>query len=401
MDTTMKINVIDKTQDIARIAEDWVRLCKQQKNDDFYTTSSWFTALLEITQTNNEIFILTLSKDEELIAILPLKKSRKTIRHIKLNTIEIIGNIYTPYRSATVKEGLEEDAAHEFASYLLKDKSAWDSIIFDDISENDEFTNQFKAHMAAKGARIETKTTEANIRINLATYPSADAYFSSLSKGFRQNIRTSINRTNREYAFKALLLASHLDAIDWFMDDYYEIYASSWKRTEALPHFHRDLARRMIPEGRLRLYQLYFKPSQDGNAPTKDSHPYVIDINKCELTRPEGYSAVASAYFIVHNTIAYCLKMSYNAAYGKFGTGNILLWAAIRDLLEQDGIKVIDFQKGNDEYKTKWGQHHENRQRVFIPNPKSINGRLAYFIEKKIAPRIASLKDTARKIRRF
>lgn len=181
------------------------------------------------------------------------------------------------------------------------------------------------------------------------------------------------------------------------MDDYYEIYNDSWKEAERDPEFHRKFAKYNIKHNKLRLFQLYFKPrnvmDDEIKAEKKGEGLNEIEIISYSNSVDEGYIPIASQYFIVHNKIGYCLKMSFKIEFSKYGVGNTLFWVTCKYMMEHDDIKLIDFQKGNEAYKLRWGKYNEDRFRCVIINPKSVRARLVFYIAYILIPMVKELRE--------
>lgn len=393
----MKIEIVKDIVALECLKESWNVLSYRNGHCNYYVSYSWFNAFLKCIRTSlKKPHIIVLKEFDTVIAIVPLSIKLSKGKLCCLKELQYIGNVYTPYWSAIYQNNKLEEIAEVIANYLmLKGKNEWDFIRLRDVSEADPFIIALDKALKKKGVKTDIRKSEANIQVPLSEYKSVKNYFNSLRKNFRQNIRTSINRLNRDGYFKIVIPHTFPACLDEVMDDYYDVYNYSWKDEEGDPEFHRKLAHIMKREKKLRLFQLYFKQNvSSGTKSENNLHAsWDADINDTKEMPDKDYDPIASLYYILHEGNAYCLKMSYKSLYNKYGAGTVLLWFSIKYMLENDSIKMVDFQKGEEKYKLQWGRLNEYRQCYSAFNPHSIRAQTEYYINYKVISKIKMLKN--------
>ena len=400
-DMSIELAVVRDMAGLRDLEAAWDALACTDGNGDFYVSYMWFNTFLRNTsQPPEQLHILVCRHANRIVAIIPLCFAKLRMRVYELRALELIGNVYSPFRSALVERRMMPQVVEALVNHLLDDRMRkWDILKLDDISGTDPFVNGLIVAVKRHGMAVRNVPGETNVCVDLTGYTGAAEYFSSLKKNFRQNIRTSINRMNKSGRFQVVLAHGDREELDSAMDDYYLIYTDSWKEPESDPDFHRKLAHAMAAENRLRLFQLYFRPdgiSADGSSHGTDQLAAWSDrIDPRAPGLDHEYKPIASVYFIVHDRTAYCLKMSYRGGYEKFGPGTVLLWYAIQHLIEQDTIRTIDFQKGDDAYKLKWGGSTDQRCIWYVYNKASLAARMENACETILVPLARRLKRIA------
>ena len=133
-------------------------------------------------------------------------------------------------------------------------------------------------------------------------------------------------------------LLDHFDADVWAA--YEAIYAASWKPEEGDPALLRAFAEAEATRGQLRL----------------------------GLARIAG-EPVAAQFWTVEDGTAFIHKLAHVEDSVKASPGSLLTAALFRHVIEQDGVKRVDFGTGNDKYKRDWMNRHHGLWRIEAFNP--------------------------------
>ena len=132
------------------------------------------------------------------------------------------------------------------------------------------------------------------------------------------------------------------ESLDTLLDALYELHAARWQKRglpgvladEVTQSFHREVARRMLDAGALRMY--------------------AVRVNE----------RIAGVFYgFAHQGTVYYYLSGYDPALEKLSIGNILVAHAIEDAV-RDGATTFDFLRGAEEYKYAWGaKDRMNRRR--------------------------------------
>ncbi len=151
---------------------------------------------------------------------------------------------------------------------------------------------------------------------------SFDDYLGPRNGGLREIIRRKGSRLRRDGATIEMTPSGNLAR---GIADYEAVYLASWKPDEPFPDFQPLLMRRLAAAGWLRLAI-------------------------CRM----GDRPIAAQLWVVTGGRATVLKLAHDQAFDRYSPGTVLTAHAIRMLMEDGRVKVLDFGRGDDPYKRAW-----------------------------------------------
>lgn len=150
-------------------------------------------------------------------------------------------------------------------------------------------------------------------------------------------LRTTLKRKTAKVDTR---IFRQFDAEAWA--DYEDIYGESWKPSEGSPDFLRAFAQAEGTAGRLRLGVAY----------------------------AEG-RAVAAQMWTVEGGTAFIHKLAHREDAKPLSPGTVLSAALFREVIDIDGVALIDFGTGNDGYKRDWMEEVRPRYRLDLIRPEA------------------------------
>lgn len=129
-------------------------------------------------------------------------------------------------------------------------------------------------------------------------------------------------------------------------DDYEAIYGESWKPAEGSPAFLRAFAEAEGRAGRLRLG--IARSAFDSHGP-----------------------AIAAQFWTVEGGTAWIHKLAHRESAADLSPGSVLTAAMMRQVIDADGVDLVDFGTGNDPYKRDWMEAVRPRYRLDMMRPFS------------------------------
>ena len=126
---------------------------------------------------------------------------------------------------------------------------------------------------------------------------------------------------------------------------YNAIYGKSWKPAEPHPHFIDTLLERLGPRG----------------------------IARLAIVRIDGTPAAAQIW-LVQGTTATIFKLAHDPAFDRQSPGTLLTHWVLSRLYDQEGVREVDFGRGDDPYKRLWLSLVRDRIGFLAANPKSLKG---------------------------
>jgi hypothetical protein len=199
---------------------------------------------------------------------------------------------------------------------------------------------------------------------------SSDVYFRYRSKNLRASIKKNFRnaRNNGNLEFKMITGA---DGIDQYINQYFEVYARSWKKEEKIGgNFLIEWIKYAAQKGWLRLGLVFL----DG-------------------------AVIAAGFAILCNGFAYFAKTAYDEEHEEVGPGSIWLTEMIKYVIDIDRVSVIDLLRGDEEYKRHWVEKRRERKGILIFN-KNVKAYWLSFLIQCILPAV-NKNEKLRKLKEF
>jgi hypothetical protein len=230
---------------------------------------------------------------------------------------------------------------------LLADKVG-DTIRLDALDPADSAARSFQDGLANGGLVVARFRHFANWFERIDSFPDYWA-------GRESQLKSTVKRKGAPLQRDGRLVFEMIDlAADWRrgIEVYEAIYARSWKPAEPHPHFIGALLEKMGGRGLARL----------------------------GVAMIEGVPAAAQIW-LVRQDRATIFKLAHDPAFDRQSPGTLLTHWMLRLLHEQDGVRQVDFGRGDDSYKRLWLRFCQDREGVLAANPRTLKGLLAIAID--------------------
>jgi hypothetical protein len=180
------------------------------------------------------------------------------------------------------------------------------------------------------------------------TSRSWETYLQSRPGALRETIRRRTRAATR--AGTHIEIAREGPALVAALEAYEVVYRRSWKEPEPYPTFNDTLVRALAQTGVLRIGIMW-----------------------------KGDVPIAAQYWSVVDGSATILKLAHDEQFKALSPGTVLTAATIRELIEVDGVKELDFGRGDDPYKRGWVSCRRPRIGLLGLNPLTLPGISALF----------------------
>lgn len=357
MTSNFDITVIKNIDKFILLKTAWNNLANRSKDTCPFLCHEWFSVWLNNFIHDNLIFIVSLSKDDKVLTIVPFIEKKDIFRGVKVKMLELIGNVYSPFRSLifdsvdTINTNEALDAF--FLTIKAKSDLSWDIIDFNSIPEENPFMGIARDCLASYNLKFSEHLCFGDWYQD-SIKCSGDEYLANIPSNLRKDFQYCKRRLQREGTLDFIVVYS-TENLDCYLDMYYEVYGKSWQKQERVgPTFHRDLAKMAAEKGWLRLSFLIHN----------------------------GFP-IAAQFWIISGTSAYILKTVYDQKYKKYSAGKVLTSEMFRYVIDIDKITTIDYVQGDEEYKKDWTPKRRERRGLKVYNT-TWRGRYLYFIDSKI-----------------
>lgn len=299
---------------ISALAPAWRSLTARLELRRHFHHVEWYLALAHTLERHGQTSVecLAVFRDDALVAVFPYRRVHLQVGTIPLRVMRLVSD---PVDAPTARDFIAAPATAKagffggFVNFIAQNDPNWDLISLQGILEDSIAATALKN--SAPLPLIEA-TGGAWGQVEFITCGEADRPFERLSKGFRQNLRTSHHKlTSRRVAFDVARTPSDLERL---LPEFLKVESSGWKGAQ-------ETSVLKQPEVHTFVRQLI---SQFG--------PH----NNCEihLMRVDN-EAIAALFGIVTDGIWYLFKIGYDEAHHLASPGHLL----IENLLKRNNVQ--------------------------------------------------------------
>jgi hypothetical protein len=311
----------------------------------FFLGREWFETFAQHNVGDGRLRIFGVeSADGRALAALPMMQTPRSNGFLSPALCESLSNYYSCNFAPLLRsEENLDNVIGAIAAALWKDRRDWDVVRLQPLdSESGTYKSLVKGFWKM-GMGVQTYFCFGNWYLDVAGR-SYGQYVDSLSSVLRKNIPYNIRRLERCSGSKIVIFTDE-NGLSAALDDYEKVYSASWKQKEATPQFIRSMAHAAARNGSLRLGLIYI----------------------------DAVPAAAQLWF-VHEGVASIYKIAYDERFAKLSLGTILTAKLMERTIDVDGVKIVDYLSGEDEYKKIWMSHRREFWGIAAFNPRSAAG---------------------------
>ena len=286
----------------------------------------------------------TLSQKESARIFALLDEGGRPVCAVPLVTVDgrIVRGLTSPFTTLFRAPFGHDGDARMLGKFLAAEMG--DTFRLDALDPADSAARSFQEGLSGGGLAIARFRHFANWFERIDNFPD---YWDGRESRLKSTVKRKAAPLQRDGRLVFEMI--DLDA-DWRRgaEIYQAIYASSWKPAEPHPHF---------------IYSLLEKLGRRGTA-------------RLGVAMIEGKPAAAQIW-LVQQDRATIFKLAHDPAFDRQSPGTLLTHWMLRLLHEQDGVREVDFGRGDDTYKRLWLRLCQDREGVLAANPRTLKGLLA------------------------
>ncbi len=318
-------------------------LLARSEQNSFDLGFDWFVLLADMAlDADDQIRIyVTYSDDTQhhVQCVLPLKY--KTASRELFALTNFYTSLYAPALAHTNALAIMVACF----SAIRHDTSAWHSLRLQPLAYDTNEYAQIKTALHQAGWLVfeffcfgnwYLPIVTTNYDLVLATFPS--------------RVKSTLKRKRKQFLTNSnsnLIIVNGGENLEQFIQDYAQVYASSWKKPEPYPEFIPALIRLCAQRGWLRLGLAYI----------------------------DGKIAAAQIWIVCYGRAA-IYKLAYDARFEHYSVGTLLTDHLMRYVIEVDHVSEVDYLIGDDPYKRDWMTHRRERWGLIAYNPRTVLGIL-------------------------
>jgi CelD/BcsL family acetyltransferase involved in cellulose biosynthesis len=338
------IDCLSTPSQLDALQKEWSELIKKIPDVPIFQTWEWIKTWWLYFSEKRQLCILT-ARDQNgaLLGIAPLMHEVYQKGPIKLNTLTYIGTgqvCPTHLKILLCPEHLE-CISHAFIRYLREYAAPWDILrISSVVSDSPE-----KNMLVAMGGITRIGSQIPTLFIPLPN--NWDAYLKTIGRKFRRVNINSRQKLEGDYPGQVRFscITEHNEA-QHTLEKLEELIKqrchskgipTAWD-APAFTQFHRSIASIALDRGWLRLYTLTVKDQ-----------------------------LIAIIYNLNFNDCAFGYNMGYDARWGHYNPGRILIAYSIESAI-MESVNIFDMGHGDTEYKYSWTDHVKEEEEILFSN---------------------------------
>lgn len=328
----MKVIIHKHIESIEEILPTYNQLKDQFREITVFQNADWLRNWLIHKSKSKKVipYIVEIKLKQKIIGIIPLYLSDKEFSNMKFRILRPIGVDHANYLIPILSKDYKPEFLIEIAMQkIYKDKMNWDCIHWGDLPKDSDFDSYF-AKIYPKQRYVFRKETSISPRLLINTN------FEHVKKKIDQKLLKEIIKKDKKLKKRGKITYRRVkkeNEIEPIMNVFYDLHCKRWNNTNTPSRYELEEERRFSLEKAKSLFR----------------------SNLLFLTYLEFNGEITSVEFaMADNEVIYLYYTAYNMNYSKYSVGNLGLYYLIEEACKLD-YKIVDFLRGNEAYKQKWG----------------------------------------------
>jgi CelD/BcsL family acetyltransferase involved in cellulose biosynthesis len=317
----------------------WRTLLERDPNRHVFATPEWMKVWWDEFSVGKDLVMLTMARDGEVAAVVPLYRKREAGRDI----LRFVGGIdLTDYLGPVCSLENRDDVARALTGWLADTELRWDELDAHNMPVPLGFAEVLVDHADRRGFAFALDQEETSAVLPLPQ--GWDAYVASLPSKERHELRRKMRRLAREHP-DAVVRSATEETIERDLDTFVDMHRGAeghkghFMRPEVATFFRR-LARALLPLGWLRLD--------------------VLEV---------GGDALAATFGFKLDGRFYLYNSAYEPEARRLSPGFVLVAELVKRAIAE-GLEFFDFLRGPERYKYQLGAEQVPLNNVRVLHPR-------------------------------
>jgi CelD/BcsL family acetyltransferase involved in cellulose biosynthesis len=374
-----KMDIITDETGFDALEKDWNKLFLSS-NGSIFQSFEWSRTWWKYFGETGKLHILLLRKEGCPIAIFPFFmdeikiwgfKCCTSLRYIGSNVAQplvhkLMGLVsYTDYLDAIIKRGSERESYIEIMHYLSEKLQKVDEIIFDEISEHNDFWEYGFPLLGEVSKLMDIEENQSSQIIKLSS--NWEGYLNDMSKGRRYKTRQSLNKIiDPDKKIFCVNSPENEDEFSQYYQKMVSIHQRKWNELGSIGTFfedenrlfHEEVSQLLFKKGWLKIHAL--------SPISMPEEVIAIDLNYCFRNR----------IYKAHTAV------DKQSEYFKEGPGTCLLNMEIKEAFD-DHMAEFDFMRGDEEYKRMVSNVELRSKTITLRDPHWYRNKLRTLVKRK------------------
>jgi len=334
----VNIKMLNSWEEVFQYKNIWDDILRETDNSIVFITFEWLYMWWQYHGFKKKLFILMLSKDDEIIGFCPLMKVPKK----GYEEIRFIGGDEASYMDFVIREAYKNDTIEWSLDYLMGLNGRF-IINLHGLSETLESCSIIERYLSSRSLSY-SKTSLERYYINIDGQNFNKYLKERFGRGSIQTMGRKERRLKRlgKVSFKTLSPKTVTPPI---IENIFDIHDKRWQRKIGSSKFSKGVTRE------------FFK-----SLVLADDLPFKTIINTIDV----GDKPISFIYGFEYNNRYMFYRIAHDDNFDIFSPGEMVLKEKIRESFEK-GLNVFDFGLGYEKYKTAWATHKRNIVNYIFP----------------------------------
>lgn len=364
----LESHVFDGIGRFAALAGEWNALADAAPRHRLFLTHDWFDSGLAWQRTGKPWFFV-LREGERLAGAAALSLARDAHHRIPVRKLRFLTVPDTQFCDLLAHGHDEETMVDAFATWLADTPSEWDVLELDYLAADSVAAKKLPPALERMGISTQFAVVDRNPLVQLEG--GWERFVKAKSRSVKKAINLASNRLARTGRVEiAHVAGSDADsaAVDAMLSAAVSVSSRSWKRPLGVsldcpgPH---DFVTRLTRHAHTRGWLSIWILRVDGNP-------------------------VAMEYQLADRGCVYALRSDYDERFAGVSPGAHLNRELLEQLFARGGGRYY-MGPGTNAYKWRWTQDYEPVACLTAYSP-NVRGQLARFVDRRIVPRLASIR---------
>lgn len=326
----------------------WNRLLENSCQSSIFLTYEWISNYLKIYDNYENLWIIVARNDQEIIGICPFKIVKQNYGFwINAREIRFICESHTDYQDIIVLEQHKEMFFSALINFLIEHSNKWDVLKLSNIKDGSNTIKDFIEAIKANTFEYKILSLDRCLYLNLAS--EEDKQYANKLISQTKDTKRRLKKLEKLGEVKFVRYKDR-DSILAKIDDFFLLHKKRWEKEGAVTKY------------------------EDPN-----NVAFILELLKsfneedfcAELVTLELNDKMVAAHLHFNRSGRYYhYNCTFDPDYENYSPGKILNWYLVRDLIDDLNVKVLDFLRGEEEYKRYWANTYKINKQLIIHNSK-------------------------------
>ena len=320
---------------------------ERASRESIFLSKEWFENYIRTVvpdESGIRIFAVPPDVSDTSGLVLPMYSSDRT-GLLSMRELRGLSNYYASRFEPLIvdQENVPSSSVKSLVTDIAESEPRWDVVDVAPYAAGSSLMNGLRDAFRNQNWAVQTYECFNNLYLE-NDFGDFASFLKTRSSRIRKTAANRARGFDRDSANSFQIVTSP-DDLDSGLRLFSELYEKRWGKSEPFPEFLPGLARVFAERGWLRL-----------GIALVDGRPGAVQL------------------WIVKDGVAYIYKVAYDEQFTKMSVGIVALFKMFHHVLDNEGVREIDFLTGDDAYKKDWMSHSRQMMGLRAFNKRTVRG---------------------------